>query len=38
MVQRLAAVLRLQPLLDSLYERVSLDSFTAEELGIGNSP
>ena len=36
MVQRLAAVLRLQPLLDSLYERLSQGSFTAEELGVGD--
>ncbi len=34
MVQRLAAVLRLQPTLDSLYERVCQDCFLAEELGL----
>jgi hypothetical protein len=36
MVQRLAAVLRLQPLLDSLYEKMSQGSFTAEDLGVGD--
>ena len=34
MVQRLAAVLRLQPALDSLYERVCQDCYSAEELGV----
>jgi len=34
MVQRLAAVLRLQPTLDGLYERVCLDCFLADELGL----
>ncbi|MGD1061722.1 MAG: type ISP restriction/modification enzyme [Terracidiphilus sp.] len=34
MVQRLAAVLRLQPTLDSLYERVCQDCFSAEELAL----
>src|ERR1017187_3587648 len=37
MVHRIAAVLRLQSLLDSIYERVALDSFTAEELGINGT-
>ena len=34
MVQRLAAVLRLQPTLDNLYERVCEDCFSAEEFGL----
>jgi hypothetical protein len=34
MVQRLAAILRFHPTLDSLYERACLDCFSAEELGL----
>jgi len=34
MVQRLAAILRLHPALDDLYERACPDCFTAEELGL----
>jgi hypothetical protein len=30
----LAAILRLRPALDDLYERACLDCFTAEELGL----
>jgi hypothetical protein len=34
MVHRLAAVLRLQSTLDSLYERVFQNCYSAEELGL----
>lgn len=34
MVQRICAVLRLHPTLDSLYERACKDCFSAEELGL----
>jgi hypothetical protein len=34
-VQRLAGILRLQGCLDSLYERVVVDAFSAEQLGAG---
>jgi hypothetical protein len=34
MVHRLAAVLRLHPILDSLYERACQDCFSAEDLGL----
>jgi hypothetical protein len=34
LAQRLAAILRLHPTLDDLYERACLDCFIAEELGL----
>jgi hypothetical protein len=34
LAQRLAAILRLHPTLDDLYDRACLDCFIAEELGL----